>query len=464
MRLQTVKSIKCYLIYICISLTGIVGCKKDWLEEKPNKSLTVPSTLSDFQALMDEFYGMNANYPILAEMGADGHYLEDVVFQNASNSYFVYKDAYLWSKTVKSIELQDWNLSYKRVLIDNIVLEGLEKIVPTDNIERQQSNDIKGQALFNRARIFFELAQMFAPAYDNNSADQDLGIVLKLLSDVTIPSNRSTVKQTYDQILKDLNEAKTLLPVRPLYLTRASSSAVNALLARVYLSMGNYDSAFTAADNCLKQYSQLLDYNDIPSTAMFMGRYNREVLSHTNYLPGIGGAANNLIDHTLFNLYANNDLRKTRFYQENVDGSISYKGMYENFPYYYFNGLATDEVYLTRAECSARAGRTNDALKDLNDLIVKRWDKNVPYPIITASTADEALSIILMERRKELVFRGTRWMDLRRLNKDPRYAVTLTRTVAGVEYTLEPNSYKYTFPIPDDIIQQTGMKQNPGWP
>lgn len=56
--------------------------------------------------------------------------------------------------------------------------------------------------------------------------------------------------------------------------------------------------------------------------------------------------------------------------------------------------------------------------------------------------------------------RGLRWMDLKRLNKDSANII-LTRQVNGQTYTLQPNDLRYALPLPEDIIQITGMQQNP---
>jgi hypothetical protein len=74
--------------------------------------------------------------------------------------------------------------------------------------------------------------------------------------------------------------------------------------------------------------------------------------------------------------------------------------------------------------------------------------------------ATEALNIILIERRKELLMRGLRWMDIKRLNKEDA-GIVMKRTINGQTYTLLPNDLRYSFPIPEDVISLSGMQQNP---
>jgi hypothetical protein len=114
---------------------------------------------------------------------------------------------------------------------------------------------------------------------------------------------------------------------------------------------------------------------------------------------------------------------------------------------------------LTRAECRARAGQLSGALSDLNTLLAKRW-KTGTYVPLQAATAEAALSLVLAERRKELVARNMRWADLRRLNGDPARQVTLARTLNGNSYTLEPGSRRYVYPIPAEEVRLGGLEQN----
>jgi hypothetical protein len=106
------------------------------------------------------------------------------------------------------------------------------------------------------------------------------------------------------------------------------------------------------------------------------------------------------VDSTLYPLFEDNDLRKTLFFSDNGDGSHFFRGSYEQnlAP---FIGLATDEIYLIRAECEARLGKTSQAMDDLNTLLITRWKTGtfIPY---TASSQQDALSQILTERRRSL--------------------------------------------------------------
>src|ERR1700743_2229559 len=164
------------------------------------------------------------------------------------------------------------------------------------------------------------------------------------------------------------------------------------------------------------------------------------------------------VDTILYQSYAVNDLRKHLFFERGAANVYYFKGTYTGNDNV-FSGLANDELYLIQAECDARLGDTGNALASLNALLKHRIQAGSFEPYSTLS-ADAVLAIILTERRKELVGRDTRWTDLRRLNQDPKYAVTLKRTINGQSYSLPPNDPRYVFPIPNDVISASGIQQN----
>ena len=125
-----------------------------------------------------------------------------------------------------------------------------------------------------------------------------------------------------------------------------------------------------------------------------------------------------------------------------------------------FTGIATDELYLTRAECYVRQGDSSKALDDLNTLMSKRI-KKADFSPYSLPVPDGLLKLILTERRKELLFRALRWTDLRRLNKEAEFRDTLYRFINGKKYELLPGSDRYTLQIDRNSIDISGLQQNP---
>jgi hypothetical protein len=208
----------------------------------------------------------------------------------------------------------------------------------------------------------------------------------------------------------------------------------------------------------LASFSALQNFNDLTLKLPLYSSFSPEDIYHTTF-NGYTTLVTGLVDTNLYNSYNANDLRlKFYFYYDGGEGG--YIGLYHrDFKRNYYDGIATNEIFLTRAECYARGGYVTAALSDLNTLLANRFVTGTYVPYST-SNADSALAIILIERRKELWLTGVRWTDLRRLNKDPRFAVTLSRILNGITYTLPPNDPRYALPIPDNEIELSGIQQN----
>ena len=443
-------------------LFSMFSCKKqdEWLDVKSSKGNVTPSTLKNYQALMDYDVFMNDGYPGMPLVSADNYYSSYANWQG-SDTYTRY--IYIWDQDIYHgyLGINDWQVPYIITEYANIALEGLGKIARNSDNE-QDWNNVKGSALFYRGYAFYNLAGEFAKPYTAATASKDPGIPLHLEADVNQRLSRGTVEQSYQQILSDLKQAEPLLPNIPLYQTRPCKAAVQALLARVYLNMDNYDSALVYAEKALQFNSTLIDFNTLNTSASkpFPAfPKNSEVLFYAASSYDPIALSTGMVDTTLYRSYAANDLRKQLFFLTSGSGNI-FKGQYTGNSYP-FGGLAINELYLIAAECYARKGNKDQAMQKLNALRVKRW-KTGTYTSYTAVSADDALVQVLTERRKELPFTGTlRWEDLRRLNKESRFAVTLQRVLNNQNYTLPPNDGRYVLPIPDNDIRLGGLTQNP---
>lgn len=445
------------LLYLIVSIFSFYSCKK-YLDAKPDSKLVVPTEVSDLQSVLDYYIRVNNLGASPAESSADNYYLTDADWKALTNEG--YRRMFIWEKDFLFTTYPNtWSQLYDVVNIANTTLFHLNQIKQAGN-DNLEWNNVKGQALFLRAQSFLQAASIWCLVYNEKSASSDLGIPLRLDPDFNKPSKRSSVKETYDQILIDLKTAIPLLPDKPLHVLRASKPAVYGLLARTYLFMGDFNNALLYADSCLHLKSDLIDYNTLSSTKSFpFKRFNEEVIVD-NFVPVPPNLSNARakIDPDLYNSYTDNDLRKALFFKKNSDGSVGFKGSYEESGAL-FGGVATDEMYLTKAECLARQGKYTEGMEELNFLLKTRWSNKVSYIALTASGSTEALELILKERRKELLYRCLRWMDIKRYNKDGAN-ITLTRNINGQNYSLKPNDLRYALPIPEDIINLTGIMQN----
>lgn len=454
-------------IYLLLTFCISSGCKKNFLDAKPNSNIVNPTTLSDYQALLDNSYALNST-GALPQMSCDDYFIVDISYFNALDAS-TYKGAYLWKKDLFGGEtgILDWNQDYKAVFFANNVLDGINT-VDQSPANQTNYNNVKGEALFFRAYAFYDLARNFSPVYNSSTAKTDLGIPLRTSSGIDVIVQRSNLQETFDQIIADLNLAGNLLidNFSTSNRNRPSKSAVNAMLARVYLYMGNYAAAGKAADSCLNKYNKLIDYNTVSTTAskpfgfttdetIF---YSMQQIDYTS-TTGYGAFYTTIgVDTNLLKLYSANDLRFPIFFKQNPLGNYNVTRGYVGFSNYGFTGLATDEIMLIKAECAARANEIQTAITTLNQLLINRYVTGKFVPI-KASTSQDALNQVLLERRKELVWRALRWSDLKRLNRDGAN-ITLTRHLGGVIYNLPPNSPLYVFPIPNDEISQSQIQQN----
>jgi len=449
-----------HLLYtVFLPTVLLAACKKSaFLDTKPDSTISVPTSISDCQALMDNDVAMNgyglSGYPSLGETGSDDYYVNSSFFSQYTPTD---QNAVIWAaETFTGGEVNDWDLPYRTVLYSNVVLDALKKLQPATD-ELDSFNNAKGSAFFFRGFAYFQLVQIFTKPYDEGTAAVDpLGLPLRQTTNIDEKITRSSLQNTYDQIIGDLSAAIPLLPVFSASVTRPSRTAAYAMLARASLSMRRYPAALLYADSCLQIRHALMDYNDVtPGGPLPFTRTNPEVIFGAAMYPtGPCSIGRSFTDSLLLASYQPNDKRKTLFFSRG-----RFIGVYDEKGYA-FCGLATDEMYLTRAECYARTGNIDAAMNDLDSLMIKRMSTGTFTPY-TALDANDALQQILQERRKELLYRGIRWTDLRRLNMDASTATMLSRTVAGTIYTLSPNSPRYVYYIPPNVLSfNTKMQQN----
>ena len=189
-----------------------------------------------------------------------------------------------------------WIGYYKMISCANTVLEQLERIDKEKftDADLARLSQMKGEALFWRGWAHQQLVAFFGEGYPCNGDGDKKGVPVRLQVASTpdmLNIERSTVAEVYDQILKDYEAAKLLLPAvweeRADY-PRPTSVAVASYIGQANLYMGNYDAAKKALKEVIDSSGkELLPFNEYAK--MFnedQEKFNRESILEINFSNG----------------------------------------------------------------------------------------------------------------------------------------------------------------------------------
>lgn len=382
---------------------------------------------------------------------------------------------------------------YGRINKLNQVLDRLTEISVTGEEEQEAFYRVRAEALFLRGQFYFTLVNLYGAPYEPNTANTALGVPLKLSTFVEYDPladtqfRRATVSENYAQIVADLEASvadfqKVTSPQTRLH--RASIEAAELLLSRVYLYMQDWAKAEQMADRVIKSDRYPMSVlGDLNAEVPFLTEGNGEIIfsQGSNYLAPpeflTGQAADMCVTKELYDLYADNDHRKSNYfrkdaYTDSLGLNLKYDRQNEN-PSHIGDAftLRTTEAYLNKAEaCAMQDGKEAEANALLNQIRANRIDG---YEAQTYGGA-ELVDQIRTERRKELCFEGHRWFDLRRYAVDKKYPLHKNivhvcnvfddnfKYITTVKYIIASNDPSYIFAIPGKIINfdRVPMEQN----
>lgn len=465
-------------IYLFIILLCTTACS-DFLDETPKGNL-IPKTVDDFAMMLDSYSSDQIAYGNpLTEMMNDDVKIPDA---KISRYYNWGIRSFCWEDYVYTESENDatYNALYHVIYVCNYILDNIENAEEKGEFSREY---VEGAARFHRANAYFNLVNLYSKHYDAKTATTDLGVALLLKADVNAQPNRASVHDVYEAINKDLTKAEKLLDNTPVeYTFRASKAAVYAMMARVHLYREEYEECREACRKARAIAIELIDYNNLskdkenPDGGISGSEGTASIPSQDWRKPEIicykwvGTEPNRYTDYNLSD-------ELIRLFDEETDlrwklfvTTCNYEGdgtpgtdepRISAFMYNANKGYNIGEVYITEAEACVRTNDIDGALWALNALSVKRYETDT-YKEISERNADKLLRIILDERRREQMFKGTRWFDLKRLNKDPRFAKTIIHVYQGETYTLEPNDNHYVIAIPPKAIAANNrLEQNP---
>lgn len=351
-----------------------------------------------------------------------------------------------------------WNNSYKVIYIANSLLEGIQN---NDKLSPEVVQQIKGESLFIRGLVHFYLAQLFG----------DIPYIIR--TDYIENTDISKLKENdvYEGVIKDLNNAESYLEEN--YLTneriRPNKSVVTALLAKVYLVKGDWESASLQSGKLISNTNLFPWENDLEkiflkgsSTAIWQLKpklQGENTLEAGSFLFSTPPPPSVALSNHLLDSFETGDLRRSLWIRSVSDETGTWYQAYKyrerantgsSLEYSVIFRLA--EQYLIRAECRVHLGDLEGAREDLNKV---RFRAGLSPEL--SDNPENLIQAILHERQVELFTElGARWFDLKRSGK-------AGEILSSIKPGWRPTDI--LLPIPEKELQLNPnlLPQNPGY-
>ena len=454
----------------------------DFLDED-SRSAVVPEdfykTEAEAEAGLIGLYAIldNGNYHQQFGISAIGDFAADN-FRTNGASNFVAKtvNPFTYEADPASTRILDfYQDAYELINRANALISRIEE----SDIAADVKSTVIGEAKFLRAYTYFNLVKMFG------------GVVVRTEESTSLEGLeqvRATAAAVYEQIILDLQQAESELPVSPADIGRATQGAAKSLLSLVLLTNGDYSGAVAKAEEVMENfnYSLFPDYgelflveNEYVEEMIFGVQFNADIrtgyvnqitpaeLSDFGAITAYGSEDDDLF--SLVDIYEAGDLRR----DATIYDSIEWEGSFVNPEGIHFRKFAEEflsqgvpeaevgqinfpvlryaEVLLIYAEAlnELNGGPTTEAYQAINQVRNRAGLSDLPAGMSQSDFRDA----LLRERRAEFMMEGKRWFDLKRMDK-------LAEFLTPIGW--EPRNI--VFPIPQSALDANkSLTQNDGY-
>ncbi|WP_127130399.1 RagB/SusD family nutrient uptake outer membrane protein [Pseudoflavitalea rhizosphaerae] len=480
---------------------ALVSCSKNFLDVKP-KGKVIASATTDYNNLLeDDIFNrltgagnfLNAQHILGDDVaGLEPHYSAEKNFGAPGTRPH---NLFQWADDVYRPDENTFEVAglYNRLYTINKIID---EVMGSTGSNQQLKEQVRAEALAQRAFAYFMLVNYFAKPYVEATATTDPAVPIITKSTFGAePFTRASVKAVYDMMVEDLKSAIPDLPLIQNSANRFSKSAGETLLGKIFLFMGKPADAVPYLDDAVSHLPSkfaisgnigMMNYNTatvnnpvvgfiftVPGmiATAAQGHGHPEVLNaQCAAVTWLGGHAGLIIDPATRDLYGPNDKRLLLYsnaYGITIPGPgpLLPTGLYRIRAGFLGNsiGISLPDIYLLRAEALARTGEAGKATESLLTVRTNRMpqaDAEADIP----TDKDELVKFIIEERRREFAGLGFRWFDMRRLSVDPLFAgqQQFTHTVYNADGTV-----KATYQLkPERLVMRFGqalVAQTPGF-
>lgn len=458
------------IIYSVASVLALTGCK-DFLNQEPKLTQSTEITLSSYDGLNKSVAGAYGPLASSSWYGASYVLSSDMRSGNGSRNEKAesgrYTQSYEWNYTDDNGG-GIWSTAYYVISAANNVINSLEGKTSTE-VSEQDINNLKAEALFIRALAHFDLVKIYSQPYTYKK--DGLGVPYVKVTDPNGKPARESVENTYKMIVEDLLEAEKAIDskyVRDGFVdSKASVSiyAIQALLSRVYLYMGDWNNSAVYATKVID--SKAFDLWDAETYPTVWGKdvaddggevifeiYGKKTNGYygswvdISWMCNPEGYADTQASPDLISLYKEGDVRRDLYVSKTFEDETvlywtgKYPGKGDGTPdATNVIILRLSEMYLNRAEATLNGASTGvPAVDDINAVVTKRG--LTPYLAVTRTD-------VQTERRLEFAFEGHYFFDLARWNQ----SLVRNYFTGNMNQNVEFPSPKWAIPIPKREIQ-----------
>jgi starch-binding outer membrane protein, SusD/RagB family len=461
------------------------GCD-NFLEENPDNRVELDNVEKAAQLLTNAY--SSASYSFTEWMG------DNVSYTFGTQKLPQHEQSYNWEDVTG--DAQDtptffWTVTYDAIAHANEVLAVIDQMKG----DQAHKDAVKAEALLTRAYGHFMLVNLFAEHYDEDDADDDLGIpyVEEPETEFIKKYTRHTVEEVYEKVERDLLEGLDL--VNDSFYANSGKyhftrNAALAFASRFYLFKGDLDA-------CIDYSTQMLGADpdvfvkDIPlllqqkiNTEDYIRLYHsptdpsnllllRQVSNF--HVPSLGHWPTRPLYSEIYetNPFGLTDERQDPAWVAGENGlaATKFEFLFERssltsnvgFNYTIFLGFRGEEVLLNRAECYVLKNQLTLALNDMAFLVNKRYrgtpDLSLTRLRNTYGSGNDRLmmlNFVMHERIKEFMHEGLRWFDIK------RYEIPVEHVLAnGKTIELDDTDERKVIQIPQAAIDVGGLKPNP---
>lgn len=463
---------------VALLLFAMTSCE-DFLYQEPRLQQTNELSLATYDGLQKATLGVYTPLYESSWYGQNFVVIADLKGGNAKISPLNsgrFRNTYLWNTTPSSAPI-GWDFMYRLIARANNVINVIEDGFEEAGVEQEDLDALVAECKFLRGLAYFDLARYYCQPYA--SGRTQLGVPIVYVSEVAEPA-RDELGAVYDQVVLDLLAAVEGLPETSANEGTdpsgwATKYAAQALLARVYLYMEDWENAASYAGDVIDNFPGRLytpeEYTTWDSAGVWGTDGGVEVImevygdegnsSHGNwdvisYILSPDGYGDVGVSLDVYDLYEDGDVRKALFTNTtdfpNDFWTLKYPGKgpsgnlrEDNIPI-----LRLSEMYLIRAEATINGASSGVSADD--DLNAIRSQRNA------SAVSSATLNDVYTERQLELCFEGHQLFDLARTGRGLErvdYEGAINRNIPFPDY-------RWAMPIPQaEMDANDNMEQNP---